>query len=191
MLDGDLVQHFGRNIALDQLLEFGHLGHCGAAEDAGEEICLDHVLGRIGGVELGQYVIVVRPEEGEWGDQCAGRYAGDDLELRSGAGGRPADQNAGAIGAITATAGQRQECQWVLWIGDQPRPVGDDLLEFFLDQPAEVGRQLVAPIADFSKTGWQRRRICLCRHRIAQQLWRAAGGGQRDNNRQHQGEMLP
>ena len=61
------------------------------------------------GVRVGHPPVVLRAEEGVGGDERARAYAGDHVELRPGAGRRPAAQHADGVGPVHAPAGDRQD----------------------------------------------------------------------------------
>ena len=93
--------------ALDEIAQRLAVEHADIEQDA-EAARLHQVVGGVAAIGFGELAVPVGAEEGERRDQGAGRDAGDDLEARARAGIGEADEDARAIGAAGAAAGQGQ-----------------------------------------------------------------------------------
>ena len=121
VLGRDRAEHVGRYAFFDQALE-----RPAVQEAFGRGLVFEHVCGGDLGEVLAQVLILARTEECVGPDQGSDARSGHQREFRSIAGLGPAVQEAGPIGAVGASTGERQ-----------PRPIDrrQQALEFRLGIP--------------------------------------------------------
>jgi hypothetical protein len=83
VLSGDFGDDGVVDILLDQPAIAARIGDGAAAGQRGKDRFRRKLTGPVGRVDLGHLVIVVRAQEGEHGDDRAGRYSGDRSEFRA------------------------------------------------------------------------------------------------------------
>ena len=122
-LSGDVPQKRLVDIFLDQPRQRRVVGQSRSFEQTGYVVG-ENVLPSIFREDLTQLAIISAPEEREGSNQRAGADAGDQIERRPGPRVAPADQQAGAEGAVIRTAGDGEE------IGGRPafQPAGTRVL---------------------------------------------------------------
>ena len=136
---------FGQRLRIGRrfdLAKFPHQRH-----HAGHRI--DILIGHRG-VGFLQPGVILRPEEGEGGDEGPGADAGHQLEARPGARRSPAAQNSRAEGAVAAAAGQGQEVRFGLKLAVIGGHLLPDRLNGALLQVFTVD---VAPVPDAGQVG--------------------------------------
>jgi hypothetical protein len=160
---------------------------CGRDVGAG----LEDILGGDLGVHLAQLVVVRRAEKGEGSRERTRADSGDALKLRSSAGCRPTDKQAGTEGPVLAAAGNRQE------LGRRKRPlVSRDApirllsLECRFRGVDEIGRVLVSPVAYTGHAGDGRLPLKLRGHRILSCQFRTAEEEQRESRYENPGHAV-
>ena len=116
VFDADALEQRVIDIARDQALERLGLEHA-RAENRRQPVDLQQFLADAFGEQVLEHGVIRRTEEREWRDQRACAGAGHDPEFGPLAALGPAGEQAGAIGAIRAAAGDRQHIHGAAAVG--------------------------------------------------------------------------